>query len=183
MALQGLFSPFLATAPPRMPLPLARNASKVRSTKPVQCITTPVTTIDRDEGSASRRSANYAPSCFWDYNLVKSLSSNYDEKKYVSQVDELKEDIRGLIHAETDVPLARLELLDSVQRLGLNCLFQEDIKQSIDALCKADSGLDDDLHLTALRFRILREHGYSVSQGLAISGCSIPCSGSHMCWK
>ena len=98
-------------------------------------------------------------------------------------MDELKEGIRGLIHAETDVSLARLELLDSVQRLGLNCLFQEDIKQSIDALCKADSGLDDDLHLTALRFRILREHGYSVSQGLAISGCSIPCSGSHMCWE
>lgn len=77
MACQGLFSTFLISAPPRVSLPLTRNGSKISaSTKPVQCITTPSTTIDvHDQGSGgSRRNANYPPS-FWDYNLVKSLSS------------------------------------------------------------------------------------------------------------
>lgn len=74
MALHGLFSPFLVTAPPRMAIP-SSNAPKLCASKPVQCITT----TDHDQGSASRtrRNANYVPS-FWDYNVVKSLSSNYD---------------------------------------------------------------------------------------------------------
>ncbi|KAL1815788.1 hypothetical protein ACET3Z_018362 [Daucus carota] len=158
MALHSLFSPFLVTAPPRMAIP-SSNAPKLCASKPVQCITT----TDHDQGSASRRNANYVPS-FWDYNVVKSLSSNYDEKKYEMQVEELKEDVKHLIHAETDVPLAKLELLDSVQRLGLNYQFQKDIKQAIDRICEADSQLGNDLHSTALLFRILREHGYTVSQ-------------------
>ncbi|KAL8091732.1 hypothetical protein AgCh_034117 [Apium graveolens] len=164
MALQGLFSAFLVTAPPpRMPLPLSRTASKVCASKPVQCITIPVTKMDHDDCSASRRNADYPPS-FWDYNIVKSLSSNYDEKKYTTLVDELKDDVKRLIHAETDV-LAKLELLDSVQRLGLNYQFQKDIKQAIDVIYSADETLlGDDLHFTALWFRILREHGFAVSQ-------------------
>lgn len=90
------------------------------------------------------------------------------EKKYTTLVDELKDDVRRLIHAETDVPLEKLQLLDSVQRLGLNYQFQKDIKQAIDVICSADeTWLGDDLHLTALWFRILREHGFAVSQGLS----------------
>ncbi|KAL8145632.1 hypothetical protein AgCh_003686 [Apium graveolens] len=66
---------------------------------------------------------------------------------------------------ETDVPLAKLELLDAVQRLGLNYRFYNDVKQAIDVIYNStDAWLNDDLHSTALRFRILREHGYAVPQ-------------------
>ncbi|KAK1405401.1 Santalene synthase [Heracleum sosnowskyi] len=169
MATQGLFSTFLISAPPRIPLPLARNGSKIStSTKPVQCITTPATTIDvNDQGSGSRRNANYPPS-FWDYNLVKSLSStDYTDEKYVEQVNELKDKAMLLIHADTDMPLAKLELLDSVQRLGLKYQFQKDTKPAVDAIYNNNSAhawLSGDLYSTALRFRIFREHGYNVSQ-------------------
>lgn len=92
------------------------------------------------------------------------------EEKYVKQVDELKDDVKSLIHAETEV-LAKLELLDSVQRLGLKYQFQKDIMQAVDVIHNnnnsADAWLSDDLYLTALKFRILREHGYTVSQGLS----------------
>ncbi|KAL8131253.1 hypothetical protein AgCh_007252 [Apium graveolens] len=134
MVLQALFSTFLVTAPPRTSLPLTRNPSRTCAAKPVQCILTPPKTIDHDDqGAPSRRNANYPPS-FWDYSFVKSLSSVYDEEKYVKQADELKDDVKRLIHAETDV-VAKLELLDSVQRLGLT-----------------------------LQFRIFREHGFTVTQ-------------------
>ncbi|KAL1821706.1 hypothetical protein ACET3Z_016575 [Daucus carota] len=162
MAVQGLFSSFLLAAPPRIPpLPFARTGSKICATKPVQCIKT---TDVPHQGSGSRRNANYPPS-FWDYNLIKSLSSDYNEEKYVKQVDELKDDAKLLIHADTETPLAKLELLDSVQRLGLKHLLKKDIKQAVDAIYNnsVDAWLSDDLHSTALRFRILREHGYAVS--------------------
>ncbi|KAL8131259.1 hypothetical protein AgCh_007254 [Apium graveolens] len=167
----GLFSTFLISAPPRVPLPSARNGSKICAStynKPVLCITTPGDVLHQGSGGGSRRNANYPPS-FGDYNLVKSLSSvDYTEDKYIKQVNELKDEAKLLIYAvaDTDMPLAKLELLDSVQRLGLKYQFQNDIKQAIDAIYNnsTDAWLsDDDLYSTALRFRIFRQHGYTVS--------------------
>lgn len=83
----------------------------------------------------------------------------------------MKDDVKCLIHADTDV-LTKLELLDTVQRLGLNYRFQNDVKQAVNVIYNnsTDHGWlsDDDLHSSALRFRILREHGYTVPQGLSI---------------
>ena len=91
------------------------------------------------------------------------------EEKYARQLDELKDDVKRLIHAETDDPLAKLELLDTVQRLGLNHRFQNDVKQAINVIYNniSEASLSDDLYTTALQFRMLREHGYTVSQGLS----------------
>ncbi|KAL8148567.1 hypothetical protein AgCh_005799 [Apium graveolens] len=89
------------------------------------------------------------------------------EEKYARQVDELKDHVKRLIHAPTDVPRDKLELLDSIQRLGLNYQFHKDVKQAVGVIYNNsyDAWLsdDDDLCSTALRFRILREHGHTVS--------------------
>ncbi|KAK1396209.1 hypothetical protein POM88_006072 [Heracleum sosnowskyi] len=94
------------------------------------------------------------------------MRSSLKEEKYAQQVNELKEYVKRLIHAETDVPLAKMELLDTVQRLGLNYRFQNDVKQAVDVIYNdsTNAWLSDDLYSTALRFRILRDHGYTVSQ-------------------
>lgn len=91
------------------------------------------------------------------------------EEKYARQIDELEDDVKRLIQAETDVPLAKLELLDSVHRLGFKYKFQEDVKQALDVIYNnsTDAWLNDDLYSIALRFRILRRHGYTVAQGLS----------------
>ncbi|KAL8103903.1 beta-bisabolene synthase-like isoform X2 [Apium graveolens] len=163
MAFQGLFSTFVVTALPRSCPPPAINKFKLYS-KPVQCVTNPTTTINNDQVTL-RRSANYAP-CFWDYNFIKSLTSDYTEEKYARQIDELEDDVKRLIQAETDVPLVKLELLDTVDRLGLKYKFQEDVKKALDFIYNnsSDAWLNDDLYSTALRFRILRKHGYTVPQ-------------------
>ncbi|KAK1396201.1 hypothetical protein POM88_006064 [Heracleum sosnowskyi] len=167
MALLGLSSTFLLTGLPRNCCPLAGNHRNIFASEgPVhQCIKTKATTINHDLDAATRRNANYSPSS-WDYNFVKTLNSDYTEEKYAREVDELKDYVKRLIHAETDVPLAKLELLDTVQRLGLNYRFQNDVKQAVDVIYhnSTDAWLSDDLYSTALRFRILREHGYTVSQ-------------------
>lgn len=83
-------------------------------------------------------------------------------------MDEFKDHVKRLIDAPTDVPLEKLELLDSVQRLGLNYQFHKAVKQAVGVIYNNsdDAWLQsDDLYSTALRFRILREHGHTVSPG------------------
>ncbi|XP_063949799.1 (+)-alpha-terpineol synthase-like isoform X1 [Daucus carota subsp. sativus] len=169
MALQCLSSTLLVTALPRSSVPLERHHNKSFATqRSVQCIKTRATIINQDSGAALRRNANYPPSS-WDYNFVKSLTSDYTvlmlllllllEERYARQLDELKDDVKRLIHAETDDPLAKLKLLDTVQRLGLNYRFQNDVKQAVAVIYNdiSDESLSDDLYTTALQFRMLRE--------------------------
>ncbi|KAL1817532.1 hypothetical protein ACET3Z_020106 [Daucus carota] len=136
MALQNLSSTLLVTALPCSYVSSARNHNRTFATEGrVQCIKTTDTMIDQEE-------------------------------KYARQLDELKDLVKRLIHAETDDPLAKLELLDTVQRLGLNHRFQNDVKQAINVIYNniSEASLSDDLYTTALQFRMLREHGYTVSQ-------------------
>ncbi|KAL7000244.1 isoprene synthase [Sarracenia purpurea var. burkii] len=69
---------------------------------------------------------------------------------------------------EKDVKaVALLELIDNIQRLGLGYHFKNNIKRALDRIVsfeQSDEGEDKSLHGTALRFRLLRQHGYDVSQ-------------------
>ncbi|OVA03032.1 Terpene synthase [Macleaya cordata] len=65
--------------------------------------------------------------------------------------------------------LARLELIDDLERLGLGYLFEKEISMALDFMASKmdvddDIQKNDDLHATALSFRLLRQHGYEVSQ-------------------
>ncbi|KAA8524544.1 hypothetical protein F0562_010967 [Nyssa sinensis] len=77
----------------------------------------------------------------------------------------MKDEVKRLINETTD-PLAKLELIDAVQRLDLKDHFETEIKNGVDFVYKnsSDAWLFDDLYATALRFRLLRQHGYNVPQ-------------------
>ncbi|KAH9623277.1 hypothetical protein KSS87_022239 [Heliosperma pusillum] len=58
-----------------------------------------------------------------------------------------------------------LVMIDAIQRLGLQYYFQNEISDALTRhyeICCSGEG-DNDLHDTALRFRLLRQHGYNVS--------------------
>ncbi|KAM4076883.1 hypothetical protein ACJW30_12G098400 [Castanea mollissima] len=80
----------------------------------------------------------------------------------------LKEQVRMMLHKVVD-PLEQLELIEILQRLGLSYHFEEEIKRILDGVYNNDHGGDtwkaENLYATALKFRLLRQHGYSVSQG------------------
>ena len=83
---------------------------------------------------------------------------------YSNQLEDLKEEAKRVIKDARDTS-SRLELIDSMQRLGVAYHLEEEIKEAID-LVHLDDTTTDDLSTTALRFRLLRQHGYPVSSGL-----------------
>ena len=77
--------------------------------------------------------------------------------------------MRMMLHKVVD-PLEQLELIEILQRLGLSYHFEEEMKRILDGVYNNDHGGDtwkvENLYATALKFRLLRQHGYSVSQGI-----------------
>ena len=80
----------------------------------------------------------------------------------------LKEHVRMMLHKVVD-PLEQLELIDILQRLGLSNHFEGEMKRILEGLYNNDQGGDtwrkENLYATTLKFRLLRQHGYNISQG------------------
>ncbi|KAK2989236.1 hypothetical protein RJ640_029534, partial [Escallonia rubra] len=83
----------------------------------------------------------------------------------------LKEDVRMMldrVEEEEAVPLHRLELIDTVQRLGISYHFGVEIKKILESIYHCDHRSsrwnEEDLYAIALEFRLLRQHGYEVPQ-------------------
>lgn len=65
-------------------------------------------------------------------------------------------------------------MIDTVQRLGIDYYFQDEIEQILQRQSIVFSNHGDrhnDLQEVALRFRLLRQQGYYVSAGLCICVC------------
>lgn len=67
----------------------------------------------------------------------------------------------------TTTPLEQLELVDKLQRLGVSYHFESEIDKILrDFYHNNVRDCDkEDLHASALEFRLLREHGFNVSEG------------------
>ncbi|KAG6638932.1 alpha-farnesene synthase-like [Carya illinoinensis] len=118
-----------------------------------------------------RRSANYKPN-IWKYDILESLNSIYDGPEYKRRAEKLIEDVR-IIFGEAIDSEAKLELIDSVQKLGLATHFDVEIKAALDTIASINKinnqspGREEGpLYVTALCFKLLRQHGYDVSQDM-----------------
>ena len=79
-----------------------------------------------------------------------------------------EEEVRRLINRVDLELISLLELIDSVQRLGLTYKFEKDINAALERIVALDDTHKNGLHATALSFRLLRQHGFEVSQGIYI---------------
>ncbi|XWS44791.1 hypothetical protein CRYUN_Cryun15aG0078700 [Craigia yunnanensis] len=113
-----------------------------------------------------RRSANYHPT-IWDNDFVQSLRSDYLQgESYKERENKLIGEVRMMLSNVVN-PLEKLELIDTLQRLGVSYHFEDEIKKTLkkistDHSCAAWK--KDNLYATALEFRLLRQHGYHVNQ-------------------
>ncbi|KAL3714802.1 hypothetical protein ACJRO7_006668 [Eucalyptus globulus] len=155
MALRLLAAPYL----PKLPSPTANGR--------VHCSAS--TQVSDTQGG--RRSANYQPTV-WTHNYLQSLEA--DESRQSHHVVELQrekaqmlEEVRGALNDEKAEPMTIFALVDDFQRLGLGQHFKEDISRALRRCLSNDAvnkSRQKSLHGTALSFRILRQHGFEVSQ-------------------
>ncbi|KAH0986207.1 hypothetical protein GBA52_013384 [Prunus armeniaca] len=72
-----------------------------------------------------------------------------------------------MMFVETKDLIAQLELIDSIGKLGLTNHFEKEIKEALDTIASIENNdpcMTENLYATALHFKILRQHGYKVSQ-------------------
>ena len=79
------------------------------------------------------------------------------------RAEELMEQVRSMFKDTTDI-LQTMDLVDSIQLLGLSYHFEKEISEALNRVHDADFN-DHDLYDTALRFRLLRQQGYHVTPG------------------
>ena len=104
------------------------------------------------------------------------------------RLEELKQTTRCSLRTTKDTSIL-LNLIDSIQRLGVSYHLENDIKHAISRAFYSPPDLhhqitsattNTDLYTTALRFRVLRQHGFSASSG-NIYICMT--AGSFYCFK
>jgi len=79
------------------------------------------------------------------------------------RADELREEVAEMIASSTTTA-SRLHLIDALERLCLDHLFEDEISAALAQMETADVS-DYDLGTVALWFCLLRKHRYRVSSG------------------
>ncbi|XWS27914.1 hypothetical protein CRYUN_Cryun25bG0021100 [Craigia yunnanensis] len=79
------------------------------------------------------------------------------------QYEELKQEVRRMLAKTMDKPSQKLHLIDAVQRLGVAYHFEKEMEEAFENIYDDCNDIEsDDLYTTAVRFRLLREHGFNV---------------------
>ncbi|XP_022725044.1 isoprene synthase, chloroplastic-like [Durio zibethinus] len=110
----------------------------------------------------NRRLANYQPD-MWNYDFLQSLTSDEEVEVCEDRAKQLEDKVKSMMCKEAE-SLEILELIDDVQRLGLGYRFKGEIRRALDRIASLKDETNKSLHATALCFRLLRQHGYQVSQ-------------------
>ncbi|KAH9685726.1 Beta-myrcene/(E)-beta-ocimene synthase 2 [Citrus sinensis] len=97
---------------------------------------------------------------------IRIMAKNKPDETYKRREEELKGKVMTTIKDVTE-PLNQLELIDSLQRLGLAYHFETEIRNILHDIYNSNNDYvwrKENLYATSLEFRLLRQHGYPVSQ-------------------
>ncbi|CAB4274271.1 unnamed protein product [Prunus armeniaca] len=130
----------------------------------------PSSTLISNPPVPQRRLAQYHPT-IWDHKLIDSFTTHYTYELHATRLESLKQNVaKTLLAASTSnkgssaSTCSVLKLIDSMQRLGVAYHFEKETDAALLSLVSSSThGTADDLHTVALQFRILREHGISIS--------------------
>ncbi|XP_022635426.1 isoprene synthase, chloroplastic isoform X2 [Vigna radiata var. radiata] len=106
------------------------------------------------------------------HQFIHSLPNNLSRETLQERAAELEEKVRLMMNGTDMKPLSLLELIDDIERLGLFFRFQDWINKALLRLVSIENfkhRTTKSLHETALVFRILRRHGFHVSQDIFMS--------------
>ncbi|KAE8686875.1 Isoprene synthase [Hibiscus syriacus] len=155
--------------PKQMMIPTTFRRQQVVSDNHIYCAASSTARVScSDQPNDGRRSANYQPT-IWNYDFLQSLNNDQADVIYKERAAKLEQELRFAINDEDAEPVNLLELIDDIQRLGLGHRFEMDIDRALRKFVSSDDGgvaMEDNLHAAALRFRLLRQHGYGISQDI-----------------
>ncbi|KAL0435406.1 UNVERIFIED_CONTAM: Gamma-cadinene synthase, partial [Sesamum radiatum] len=109
---------------------------------------------------------SYNPSMWADAFTSFSLDDKV-QKKHAEAIQELKQQVRSMLMTKGSTTIEKLILIDTLERLGVGYHFEQEIEDQLREIFFFQSQDKDqenyDLFATALQFRLLRQHHYSVS--------------------
>ncbi|KAL9441415.1 hypothetical protein AB3S75_019993 [Citrus x aurantiifolia] len=122
----------------------------------------------------NRRSSNYHPSIWGDHFINVSSNDKYPNAEVEKRFETLKAEVEKLLMSNNTAWKTIEEivtLVDQLQRLGVAYHFENEIKEALQSIynshvnsnCDVNYDHNNDLYTGALRFRLLRQHGYKVS--------------------
>ncbi|XP_019451533.1 PREDICTED: alpha-farnesene synthase-like [Lupinus angustifolius] len=117
--------------------------------------------FQKDEENRRRRSANYKPN-IWKHGFLHSLPTKYDKEESAMQLVRLLIEVKGIFVEKSEV-LQKLELVDWIQKLGVANYFEKEVNEFLETTTFKNPSAQESLHVPALSFRLLRQHGYKVS--------------------
>ncbi|CAL1352342.1 unnamed protein product [Linum trigynum] len=107
-----------------------------------------------------RRTADFHPTVWADFFLTHVFSDQETVNGWNAGIEALKENVKAMLSAPTP---EKLRLIDVVERLGIGYHFEEEIEEQLQEIHHhPNNNIDEDLFTIALRFRLLRQHGYNV---------------------
>ncbi|KAI0508094.1 hypothetical protein KFK09_014228 [Dendrobium nobile] len=113
----------------------------------------------------ARQSIDFHPTVWGDYFVNYSpLESNMSLEEQKRRNEGLQIEIRKILTDATD-PLQTLELIDSIQCLGVAYHFQKEINDILRRVHTINID-DDDLYAIALHFRLLRQERYHITSDM-----------------
>uniref|UniRef100_A0ACD6ACK4 Uncharacterized protein n=1 Tax=Avena sativa TaxID=4498 RepID=A0ACD6ACK4_AVESA len=114
--------------------------------------------------AAPQRVCAFEPSVWNDFFIqYEPQPLQMSEECMRVKMDELKEDVHSLFETLKGSAMEEMNLVETLQRLGIDHLFQEQIHTVLEEIHQSESN-SGSLYEVALRFRLLREHGLWVSQ-------------------
>ncbi|KAM0001532.1 putative (E)-beta-ocimene synthase [Helianthus debilis subsp. tardiflorus] len=107
----------------------------------------------------------------WSHDFIQLLDDNFP----INCKEKMRELEKNVIAMNVNFEngsfstLEVLEHIDDIDRLGLGYRFRNHIRRALDTMItsiyEVNVGHEESLHEASLRFKILRQHGYNVSQG------------------
>ncbi|KAG5625386.1 hypothetical protein H5410_010604, partial [Solanum commersonii] len=95
------------------------------------------------------------------FSIYKNIA--FHDEKFMRRHNELKMEVKIMLSDRNMKQLEQLEIIDNLQRLGLSYHFDDEICSILNNICDKNSKRDN-LYAKALEFRLLRQHGFYISQ-------------------
>nr|GME21583.1 (-)-germacrene D synthase-like [Ipomoea batatas] len=134
--------------------------------------TLPLSVLTSDQTQShdiSRRSAGFHPSIWGDYFLSYSSQPKVEvDAPEWQEHQHLREKVKNMIMEAQHTTLQKLDLINKIQRLGVCYQFQKEIEATLQHIFEAYDEFnveedENDLYVVSLRFRLLRQGGYPIS--------------------